>query len=185
MSDVLFDLPDGATLPAGEELSAGGRRRVRQAEAVANGVHPLALVIRGVRMHPDADRTATSSDRPNLPLRCGSCWHRFINRLGNAYPKCGFSASRVSHGAATDIRSWWPACDQYSAGDPSLSPDAARCLPEDSSHREETVPASGGPAGTVPPRQYGDVVFDPCGHGEDWHGPDGCEARGCPCEVPR
>lgn len=44
----------------------------------------------------------------------------------------------------------------------------------------------------VPPRRfgdvdvaYGDVVFDRCGHGEDWHGPDGCEARGCPCEVPR
>lgn len=22
-----------------------------------------------------------------------------------------------------------------------------------------------------------------CPHGDDWHGPGGCEARGCPCEV--
>ncbi len=184
MSDVLFDLPDGATLPAGEELSAGGRRRVRQAEAVANGVHPLALVIRGVRMHPDADRTARATDRPNLPLRCGSCWRRSDNYRG--YPKCGFSATRQSHGPSTDLRSWWPACDQYSPGDPALSPDAARYVPEDSSYPEETMPAvhSGKTAGTVP-RQYGPVVFDRCGHGEDFHGPDGCEARGCPCEVPR
>jgi hypothetical protein len=21
-----------------------------------------------------------------------------------------------------------------------------------------------------------------CRHGDDWHGPDGCEALGCPCE---
>jgi len=145
---TLFDLPDGAELPAPEELSAGGRRRVRQAAAVANGVHPLALVIRGVRMHPDADRTATSTDRPNLPLRCGSCWHRVANRYG--YPICGVSSTRQSHGPATDIRAWWPACTKYSAGDQALSADAARSTPGSSLIREEAAPAASGTAGAAP-----------------------------------
>lgn len=113
----LFDLPDGATVePVLDDLSAGGRRRIRQAQAVTAGVHPLALVIVGIRMHPDADRDATSADRPNLPLRCGTCWYRGENHYG--YPKCGFSDTRRTFGDATTVRAWWPACTDYSAGDP-------------------------------------------------------------------
>lgn len=37
---------------------------------------------------------------------------------------------RVSSGAATDVRAWWSACADHEWGDPGLSPDAARCVPE-------------------------------------------------------
>lgn len=125
----LFDLPDGAVVsPDMAALSAGGRRRIRQAEAVAAGVHPLALVVTGIRMHPGADRDAKATDRPNLPLRCGSCWYRGENHYG--YPKCGFSDTRRTCGDATTVRAWWPACVDYSGSDPTMGPDAARHVPE-------------------------------------------------------
>lgn len=117
---MLFELPAGAERPLQlETLSAGGRRRVRQAQAVLAGVHPLALAITGIRMHPDADRTAHAGDRPTLPLRCGSCWHRRDTHWG--YPKCWYGGdSRVTHGDATTVRAWWPACADYSNGGPAL-----------------------------------------------------------------
>ena len=59
------------------------------------------------------------------------------------YPKCWLPAKaagadgslrevypRVTHSAASDVRAWWPACPDYSPGD-SLSPDAARSIPEE------------------------------------------------------
>lgn len=49
------------------------------------------------------------------------------------YPKCLFGETnednrppRASHGGATDVRAWWPACTDYSPGAPTVSPDAAR-----------------------------------------------------------
>lgn len=112
----LFDLPDGAeTGVRMDELSAGGRRRVRQAQAVAAGVHPLRLVGIAVTMHPDADRNASSADGPNLPLRCGTCAHRGENMYH--FPKCRFGGStRVTNGDGTTVRAWWPACTDYSLG---------------------------------------------------------------------
>lgn len=35
---------------------------------------------------------------------------------------------RVTHGAGSDVRAWWPACQDYSPGD-SISDDAARFIP--------------------------------------------------------
>jgi hypothetical protein len=155
---TLFDLPEGAQRAEEvDALSAGGRRRIRQAQAVAAGVHPLALVMSPVVMHPDADRTAKATDRRDLPLRCGTCWHRRPSWFG--YPKCWFGGdSRTSHGDATTVRAWWPACTDYrplTAGDPARAPAV--------------------------------LVLEPvqcrCPHGEDWHSAGGCQARGCPCEV--
>lgn len=117
---ALFDLPDGAAQPP---LSAGGRRRVRQAQAVRNGVHPLALVVTGITMHPDADRDATAKDKPDLPLRCGSCWHKGENRYG--YPKCTLRSTRITNGDGTTLRAWWPACTDYSANEPKPSTEGA------------------------------------------------------------
>lgn len=119
---ALFDIPPGAVqLPAPAGLSAGGRRRIRQAQAAAAGVHPLALVMTGVRMHPDASRDARAGDRPDLALRCGTCWWRRDSGWG--YPKCWHGGTvRISHGDATTVRAWWPACTDYSptsAGDPA------------------------------------------------------------------
>jgi hypothetical protein len=157
---ALFDLPAGAQRVADvvASLSAGGRRRVRQAQAVAAGVHPLALAMTGVRMHPDASRDATAADRPDLDLRCGTCWHR--RDTGWGYPKCWRDGTaRISHGDATTVRAWWPACTDYSpaaAGDSTVAKVHALML---------------------------EPVQCRCPHGEDWHAAGGCEARGCPCEV--
>jgi hypothetical protein len=58
-------------------------------------------------------------------------WH------DRTYPKCiaavegteHLTAPSITHGAATDVRAWWPACIDYQPGDNSLSPDAMRVLP--------------------------------------------------------
>lgn len=138
--DGLFDMDPTPPDPR----SADQRRTDRQAAAVANGVHPLALVDPRVRMHEDADRTANRGDGRSLPLRCGSCIHRrpcTDQYTGKSWPKCfaprGMSAEQyettqprlIRHSAATDVRAWWPACTDYSPGDPALSPDAARWVP--------------------------------------------------------
>lgn len=118
MSDGLFDVTAlVVTPPEPEHLSADRRRTLRQAQAVASGVHPLGLVFSWVRMHPDADRVASVDDRKDLPLRCGSCCFRQLSSHHNRnHAKCteGWPA-RASHSAATDVRAWWPACTDYVA----------------------------------------------------------------------
>ncbi|HET7386915.1 MAG TPA: hypothetical protein VFJ19_09670 [Nocardioidaceae bacterium] len=120
-------------------LSADRRRTLRQAAQIRSGIHPLT----GGPIHLLADIYARADDGRNLPYRCGSCVFRRVEKWHDtAYPKCwlpdptaGADAppsriyTRVSHGAASDVRAWWPACRDYSPGDTSLSPDAARSLP--------------------------------------------------------
>lgn len=139
MTDVpLFAGYEPPDQGSGEVLSAGQRRTRRQQEQVAAGVHPLT----GGPIHPLAsrhrDRDAPGSD----PFTCGSCIFRVVVRSGaKKYPKCVYGMEnptdtrtvrlpRVTSGAASDVRAWWPACPDYSAGDPGLSPDAARHVPE-------------------------------------------------------
>lgn len=131
MSDTLFDAAPfttaGAELAPGERLSGDRRRTLRQAAAIARGAHPLGLVITGVQVHPDADpaRTASKDNVAARPLRCGTCVFR--EHLGG-WAKCTVGAPsyangeravekapRVSRGASTDVRGWWPACTDYSA----------------------------------------------------------------------
>lgn len=157
MADTLFDTtPYAVELPPEPKLSPDRRRTLRQEQAVANGVHPLGLALRlPIRMHPDAPR-----DRTSPGPRCGSCWYRRVLSYHNrSYAKCLFGvendtdqqpgiAPRVSHGAGTDIRAWWPACTDYSPGDSGLSPDAARYVsgadPASTSHATTAaVPAQG------------------------------------------
>jgi len=141
MSEALFDMAPIAPPPPPEKESADRRRTRRQAEAVQRGVHPLALMFAGVRMHPEADRSAASSDGRYLPYRCGSCRFREVALYHNrSYGKCFWFRGdqpktadgypRVSHSAASDVRAWWPACTDYEPGDNQLSPDAARWIPE-------------------------------------------------------
>lgn len=139
MADTLFDAtPYTVEPPAEPKLSPDRRRTARQAQAVANGVHPLGLALGyPIRMHPDAPR-----DRTSEGPRCGTCWYRkMLAYHKRSYPKCLYDvendtdqrpgmAYRVTHGAGTDVRAWWPACVDYSPGEPSLSPDAARYVPE-------------------------------------------------------
>lgn len=148
MADALFDdapfrMP--TTTPAGErpKVSPGVRQTQRQAEAIAHNAHPLTAALGyTVRLHPDAPRDP--SDRTAPGPRCGTCWYRQV--LGyrtRSYPKClhpgdrgadtyeRLGPPRVTHGTGTDVRKWWPGCQDYSPGDPSLSADAARYVPEE------------------------------------------------------
>lgn len=101
-----------------EELSAGGRRRVRQAQAVAAGVHPLALVLGAVVvMHADGNRDATAQ-QPGPGPHCGGCAHRgsYSGAHAGTFPKCSrFAPGSLSNSGATDCRAWWPACTQHQA----------------------------------------------------------------------
>lgn len=91
----------------GEQMSADRHRTVRQALDLAKGIHPLT----GGRLHPDA---APAEDRKAAGLRCGTCRFR---RPADRWPKCwwpeGSRPLRITHGPATDVRGWWPACRDY------------------------------------------------------------------------
>jgi len=127
-------------------LSAGRRLTLRQAEMVADGIHPLT---RGP-LHPLASRNRDASAPKGDPFTCGSCYFRKVAQYHDrAYPKCCLpgpvrvyrkgkdgwrwetvgGAPRATHSATSDVRAWWPACPDYSPGDGGMSPDAARSLP--------------------------------------------------------
>lgn len=113
------DLPlfDGFDPPAvasrDESLSAGQRLTARQLENVRAGVHPLT---RG-KLHPEASREATREDPKGQPFTCGSCQLRDPHGYPHGYPKCLLEVAGrriyVTHGPATDVRAWWPACPSY------------------------------------------------------------------------
>ena len=89
---VLFHVEHG---PAEKPESYGRRLTARQHADVAAGRHPLT---RGRAL-------------PELGT-CGDC--RFRELIGwhdRAYPKC--QVGPRSHGPATDVRAWWPACHRY------------------------------------------------------------------------
>lgn len=126
MSDALFDLEP---IPAPEpepKLGADARRTLRQAAALARGRHPLGLGVAPIRLHPDAP---PADDRKAPGPRCGDCL--FIGAItsnGNKYYlKCTRGRSGEigtpsfkrgpweTHGAATDLRAWWPGCERWEA----------------------------------------------------------------------
>ena len=134
--------PPPAPEPAAP-VSAGRRLTLRQAAMIAVGTHPLT---RGP-IHSLASRHRDADAPKDDPFTCGSCYFRNSARYHNqSYSKCWLPGPdtgevrdyggvrvtvgypRVTHGAASDVRAWWPACPDYSPGD-SLSPDAARSIP--------------------------------------------------------
>lgn len=135
IEDALFDL-DPAAVRAPEpveEISADRRRTIRQAAALARGVHPLASPLGWpLSLHTEA---APADDRKAPGRRCGNCrfrqqdlWH------DQTFAKClhgetKTTTPRLSHSAATDIRAWWPACRDHEPGAPKL-PDAMRWVPD-------------------------------------------------------
>lgn len=94
-ADRLFDVPD---LPVPVELSPGQRRTIRQRSDVEAGRHPLT----GTPTFPELGT-------------CGTCHFRSPNQgTSREYPKCHFGDGvRITRGAATDVRAWWPACGSY------------------------------------------------------------------------
>lgn len=141
-AEVLFPgFEPPAPLPAEPKVSADRSRTLRQTAAIAMGLHPLSLVIRGLQLHPLASRHRDAASPKDDPFTCGSCYFRqAFDHHTRAYLKCTFgltaempyltSSPRISASATTDIRSWWPACTDYSPGS-DISPDAARSIPED------------------------------------------------------
>jgi hypothetical protein len=126
-------------------LSAGQRLTLRQAADVAAGRHPLT----GGPLHPLASRHRDADAPKSDPFTCGSCYFRNSAAYhGKSYAKCWLPGPRtgetytvgtvtmtmgyprVTHGPASDVRAWWPACPDHSPGD-SMSPDAARYIPGD------------------------------------------------------
>lgn len=132
MDDSLFPGYEPAirVLLPGEQpgLSADRRRTLRQAERIADGVHPLT----GGPLHELASRHRDAEAPKDDPFTCGSCYFRESLRYHlKTYAKCvQGDGKRVSHGASTDVRAWWPACPNYSPSD-RLSGDAARYIPTD------------------------------------------------------
>jgi len=138
VTDALFELPAGAqvTPEPAERLSPDRRRTQRYLRLIQVGRHPF-----GGPLHPQA---ASADDRRAPGRRCGNCWYReLLDYHARRWPKCllgvenptdtnpyGY-AGRVAHSAASDCRSWWPACRDHTYGDPRLSRDAARYVPED------------------------------------------------------
>jgi hypothetical protein len=125
--------------PDYSHLSPDARRTKRQADAIAIGRHPLT----GGPIHELASRHRNASSPKNDPFTCGSCLFRAVRKYHDkTYPKCiapgqqsaeqyeQHGPPRVSHGAASDVRAWWPACRDYSPGD-RISDDAARYVPGD------------------------------------------------------
>jgi hypothetical protein len=138
----LFQVDESLRMPLPEPapdpyagLSADRRRTLRQATVLADGRHPLT----GYALHAEA---APAGDRRAPGRRCGNCWHRTAATWHDrTHLKCGWTGAmgadevartappRVTHGAGTDLRDWWPACGDHEYGDPQLSPDAARYVP--------------------------------------------------------
>ncbi|MGH3377909.1 MAG: hypothetical protein ACRDP6_24565 [Actinoallomurus sp.] len=134
--DTLFHVDTPAVEPTDlAGLTADQRRTVRQADALARGLHPLGLALkigRYLAVHAEA---APSEDRTAPGRRCGNCrFRRNLAHQSTTHPKCVFGsngdgAPRATHGAGTDVRGWWPACRDHEPGDPKL-PDAMRWVPE-------------------------------------------------------
>lgn len=138
---ALFDI---APVPAEAmpEESATVRRTKRQAALLASRRHPLSSPLgQSLWLHAEA---APASDRDAPGRRCGNClWRRVVHHHDRAYAKCfapgllsaeayeRLGPPRLSHSEATDVRAWWPGCTDHTYGDPALSPDAARCIPEE------------------------------------------------------
>lgn len=135
MSDTLFpdfEPPVRELRPSEQpDLSADRRRTLRQAENIADGIHPLT----GGPLHSLASVYRDAAAPKDDPFTCGSCYFRASLRYHNGtYAKCVLGATTdkpgpyVTHSAATDVRAWWPACRDYSPSD-RLSSDAARYIP--------------------------------------------------------
>lgn len=121
---TLFDM-DPVSAPATEpepKLGTDARRTIRQAQVMARGRHPLALLGAPIRLHPDAPPV---EDRKAPGPRCGNCLFARLNGFG--YLKCtrgrsgeyGTETFRSgpyeTHGGATDLRAWWLGCERWEA----------------------------------------------------------------------
>jgi hypothetical protein len=104
----LFRVDGPAPATPAEHISAGRKLTKRQQADVEHGRHPLT----GGALHAEA---APAEPRSAPGRRCGNC--RFRESIGHhdkTYPKCQFGGGgRVTSGAASDVRAWWPGCTDH------------------------------------------------------------------------
>lgn len=114
-TEPLFDVPEPAKADPTAGMSYGRRLTWKQCRALEAGSHPLSLAptIGYLSLHPGA---APWDDRTADGHRCGTC--TFRSRTERGFKKCGFrNGTRATRGAATDLKSWWPACPDYRRAD--------------------------------------------------------------------
>lgn len=117
--------------------SANQERNARQRALFELGHHPLTKA-------PLAEDAAPLDDPQAPGRRCGSCWFRQQQgpRRGKFFQKCTHPGElgkdevaergypHATRGAVSDVNTNWPACVHHSYGDPGVSQDAARYVPE-------------------------------------------------------
>lgn len=130
MTIPLFEADPAQVLPPPTPVSPERRRRERQADALAHGLHPLTAAVRtAIRLHPAA---APTDDRTAAGRRCGGCQHRQLSPVRHArpYPKCAFDSwSRATNGPGTDVRAWWPACTDHEPSETAMTQHATGLRP--------------------------------------------------------
>jgi hypothetical protein len=115
---TLFDF-GGAPEP-GPKLGEGARRTLRQAQAMAHGSHPLALLGSPLHLHPGAP---PAGDRKAPGARCGGCQFAARNergflkctrgRSGEVFTPSFRSGPYETHGGGSDLKQWWPGCERF------------------------------------------------------------------------
>lgn len=117
---ALFEVPEGARVETAPQpkLTTGEALRVRQAQRLGRGLHPLSMP--GWPLLPLHRDAAPGWDLDAPGLRCGHCrFRQLLTGEGNRpFPKCTKpnhrgEASRASHSTASDVRAWWPACRDF------------------------------------------------------------------------
>lgn len=109
--DALFDMtPAVPVLPEPERESPDRRRTRLQRQRIAQGLHPLAAILPGLRLHPDVRGNAI--DRELTGPTCGTCQHRTPAGFRD-WPKCTRLPDLMHRSAASDCRAWWPACTEW------------------------------------------------------------------------
>lgn len=97
---TLFELEPVPVEEPPPKLSADVRRRLRQEDLLARGVHPITRLVLLV---------GTSET-------CGKCRFREVfSYHTRSYPKC--EKGPITHGAATDVKAKWPACRLFERAD--------------------------------------------------------------------
>lgn len=117
--DALFDSEPYAAEGQADltGLSPDRRRTVRQSVAIELGQHPLALAVGPLVLLGDNPKVEPymGEGKAWWAKRCGNCQFRGVfGHHDRTYGKCTYDEpARMSHGAATDCRAWWPACTDY------------------------------------------------------------------------
>lgn len=117
-----------------KQHTADQRRTQIQLARIGNRVHPLSGDVAGqfLMLHPEA-----INDRSGAGRRCGNCLYRETQgHRARSYPKCTWptpgarTGPRMSHGAASDCRAWWPGCTDHEWSPTATAPPTSTATEE-------------------------------------------------------